>query len=308
MLLLLLPILFGGCFIEKERAVFEREVLKALPTSLEITGISSRLNLDEPLTRPPGTWINLLESTNIDGNGDEQFYCLFYKMPGVDSDSSGTLRFITSLKSCFEDFKSGNEVDWTDIEALKFWKPEVDKKIFNNLLKRGHLYLMGKHQKEDFLMEIPLFNIKFQEKPRRFSNSLQSNIYRGSFLYKPVSSRKTFGVNGLLGKYGDNYRDKTSVLCHEFSKDCIESMSFKCDQCKFGWYSAVGLSTCPGQTIKFCGLNKCGERGMPACPRGIESAKRIQKDLTMYCYDGSPAGYCQSGLKTVCDGTALICL
>ena len=55
-----------------------------------------------------------------------------------------------------------------------------------------------------------------------------------------------------------------------------------CSNCPFGDFEVVGKS-CPAGRVKFCGPNKCGEKGWPACVRGSEYEKELE--LTK-CEDG----------------------
>ncbi|MCO4793172.1 MAG: hypothetical protein KC493_05650 [Bacteriovoracaceae bacterium] len=305
MTLILFCLMFlSSCLQEKEKIIFEREVLNSLPFSSQLLKLSPKVNRDSEILRPPNTWINLVETISLNENGENVFHCLFYKVTGKEE---GVIRYITHNQSCFENYQDGSLTDLKKVTEFKFWIPVFDKKIFGKLLKRGYLYLIGKRDGTSFSIEIPLFNIGLKSNWKRFSNNLSDNIFKGVFVSKSLkpSSRR---ANQTLGKIADNYRDKKIEVCHEFARDCTETMSFRCDKCRYGWYSAIGVSTCPGQYIRFCGVNRCGERGQPACPRGIESARKMEIDNAMLCYDGSPLGFCRRGLKTVCDGRTLICL
>jgi hypothetical protein len=284
---------------------FENTLLKYLPYTNKLSGVYLNLNKDQEIKSPPNTWIRIFQARVFDELGTAKYYCVFYRVPG---EKKGILRSILSGVECLENYQNGKLVDWTGVSHLKVWRPEFDRKILNNTLKTGRFYLTGKNHERDFFIEIPLFNIAVKRELKRHSSALLPLMLKGAYVTKKRLPKAQITKDELLGQFEDNYRDRSSVVCHEFSKDCNEIVSFRCDQCRFGWYSVVGISTCGGQMTRFCGVNQCGQRGMPACPRGYESAKRMNLDNFMLCYDGSPMGYCEAGLETVCDGRVLVCL
>lgn len=303
--LILLFFLFVSCQRNEGRQKLEASLLTNIPFSLWLEGVYPNVNKDKEITSPPNTWVRVFQSTLLNENGEKENHCIFYKVPGKNA---GVLRYVQSLGSCLENYGSGVIADWDQIISLKVWRPAFERKIFKKVLKPGHFYFTGKDKEGDFFIEIPLYNLKLKRKLERHSSTATPNMLESIFISKKQNPKSTKSHSKLLGEFEDNYRDKTSIVCQEFSKDCKETIPFKCNECKFGWYSAVGISTCGGQFTRFCGVNRCGQRGMPACPRGMDSAKRMGLDNVMLCYDGSPMGYCEVGLKTVCDGKILVCL
>jgi hypothetical protein len=302
---LLIFLLLTSCTPQGGNVEFENTLLKHLPFTDQLSGLYPNVNKDQEIKSPPNTWIRILQARIYDELGTAKYHCLFYKIPGKEK---GILRSVLSETECLENYQNGELVDWMGISDLKVWKPEFERKIFDKTLKTGRFYFTGRGPTGDFFVEVPLFNMEIKRELKRHSSALKPLMLKGAFVSKKRSPKAKVTKTELLGKFEDNYRDKSSVVCQEFSKDCKEVVSFKCDQCRFGWHSAIGISTCGGQLIRFCGVNKCGQRGMPACPRGYESAKRMNLDNVMLCYDGSPMGYCEAGLKTVCDGKVLVCL
>ena len=80
----------------------------------------------------------------------------------------------------------------------------------------------------------------------------------------------------MMGGYftpGYSYIDNTAVVCHDPKSE------FRCDKCKYGWYEGISKEG----VIRFCGEDRCGERGMPACPRGITFINNNRYE----CYENS---------------------
>jgi len=303
--LILLLLFIISCQQDDGRQSFESRLLENTPFTLSLDGVYPNINKDHEIKSPPNTWVRIFQSTILNEDGARENHCVFYRVPGKEP---GVLRYIQSVEPCLENYGSSNTTDWELISTLKVWKPEFERKIFKKVLKPGHFYFTGKGNKGEFFVEVPLYNLKLKRKLERHSSIATNNMLESVFISKRQNPKSKKSHSKLLGEFEDNYRDKTSIVCQEFSKDCKETTSFNCEQCKFGWYSAVGISTCGGQFTRFCGVNRCGQRGMPACPRGINSAKKMGLDNVMLCYDGSPMGYCEVGLKTVCDGKILVCL
>ncbi|TNE95222.1 MAG: hypothetical protein EP326_15640 [Deltaproteobacteria bacterium] len=298
-------LLMTSCVEKSGKVDFETSILKNVPFALKIDGVFPGINKDLEIKTPPNTWIRVFQAEVPNQNGEIIFHCVYYKVPGKEA---GVLRHIESNESCLGNYKSGKVFDWTGINQLKVWLPEFERKIFDKTLKPGRFYLTGREEVGDFFFEVPLFNLNLERKLERHASTFSSRMLKGVFVAKKRDPNVKSQQVKLVGDFEDNYRDRTAKVCHEYSKDCKETTSNSCETCRFGWYSAVGISTCEGQFTRFCGVNKCGQRGMPACPRGIESARRMGLDNIMLCYDGSPLGYCEAGLKTVCDGKILVCL
>lgn len=96
---------------------------------------------------------------------------------------------------------------------------------------------------------------------------------------------------------------KDILICHDFDKKCNEQTPNKCSQCQYGYFSGAA-SECPGKVTKYCGISRCGERNMPACPRGNTHTDIVA--LTG-CQNGSLSGFCQDGLIIVCENGQLYC-
>jgi hypothetical protein len=115
------------------------------------------------------------------------------------------------------------------------------------------------------------------------------------------NDRKVRTKNVIGPKFLNDSKD--ILICHDFDKNCNERVSNKCNQCQYGYFSGAA-SECAGKAAKYCGISRCGERNMPACPRG-----NVHTDIVALtgCQNGSLSGFCQGGLIIVCENGQLYC-
>ena len=113
--------------------------------------------------------------------------------------------------------------------------------------------------------------------------------------------------NEGIGKLSDSYPDRSLITCHKIDPTCRTEGEYSCDECRFGFFESVGNKRCLGGGVKFCNPNKCGEKGWPACLRGLQFS--TSSKLPVGCQEGSINGYCKKGLNTFCDSDGvLVCL
>ena len=94
-------------------------------------------------------------------------------------------------------------------------------------------------------------------------------------------------------------------ICHGVNSNCQDVVGYRCERCPGSFYEVVDFN-CPQGGSKYCGVEDCGKKNKPACPRGYEVLETKLKSL---CFDGSPAGFCGPGLQTFCnEDNILICL
>ena len=223
--------------------------------------------LNSFIEKPIGVWITLLEGSLVQGN---EKVCLFYRAP-----------FSGRLAEAF--FSYGRDCKWSPdrkkemaFERLENFQVRIAKESLKIKLRKDN-------KKRE--VEIPTPNIN-KDSGFRFVN----------FIARPKNS---------LGKWEDNHRDQTSKVCHQFNEQCEEVVSNICSQCRYGWYEVVGKG-CEKGREKYCGRDRCGERGQPACLRGFQYEKATVQSL---CSENSPAVFCQKGLRAYCkEGKSLICL
>lgn len=125
------------------------------------------------------------------------------------------------------------------------------------------------------------------EDGRIHSFSSKTPEIKGVFFYPPGKSSENVKVK-MWGDIDDVY---PSTPC---SYD-----EGTCQLCKYGVYRVA--ESAPEY---FCGVDRCGERNMPACPRG----KRWQKSRgTFSCRGNHEHVFCSKGLRVECLGEVAIC-
>lgn len=238
---------------------------------------------------PPRVWQQLLETSE---------WCLWLRSPS--DERPGALR-LKSVQDC-QNYLVQEFDDLNGLESFEMGLKERTLKL-KAVLKEGEqswsYQLVNLEQWESFNGEEKrLFD--------SYKNLRGSNPTRGASTLM-VYSEQSFQTLSYekIGERTDNYKDQTAEVCHQVSRDCVDELPFECERCRYGWYEVPG-SLCSQGGSKYCGRDRCGEQGQPACLRGF---KHLQRDLEELCYEGSPAGFCEPGLTIVCDERrGLICL
>ena len=314
--------------------IFFESLHNRLISTTEISYLNrSLVNSDEEIKSPSNAWQTLFNFKNLkSGTWSEENFCLFYKIPygehvkeirriqnikkvKIESDNLGIMKLVAlpqgkdcaelyfhtpllemnniiSLKSYF---KYGREmtlqIQFIDLENVRL-KTTTWTFPFYNLMpgkivgEENYLnesYTVNKEgESSQTLLKIPGLRIQ--------------GLHQGT--------RQTEEKNILMGNIQDTYQDKNLIKCHELGDNCEVIQHFRCDQCRYGWFEVVG-GKCPGLKDKFCGVITCGKKGEPACPRG---QNYNQFDHALNCTNDSQTGFCEVGLKTICDNNVLICI
>ena len=297
---------------------FYQKTYPLIISTLRVEASTIYLNTHSALIRPPATIVNILTFIAMDGAFKKIKYCLFYKMPHLSRKTLGRL-FLTS---------SSPEIDCKDhklkeyiseienIQELSIHLNDQDTIVNRKRFQKNIFYIEFKKKDELRTLTYPLYNYQGKKENNyfRYSSSFKDTLMKGVMISAPSlqknnpKNKKPRAATKELGLYESNYKDKNLTICHSFKSNCQEDISFKCDQCRFGWFQAISTITCGSKNTKFCGRDQCGGRGMPACIRGEEAAVRMGLESKLRCYENSPAGYCNAGLETSCDGSYLICL
>ena len=221
-----------------------------------------------------------------------EYFCLFYQVPRASS--YGRIFFQKQiLKNCLWDPHLKENTLLEKLSSLKI--------AFSSEAKGLKLVYQREGQtKEEFW---PLPNMQNPKREKKHSSRLFERGIPGVFFpghqYKSPS---------LWGSQNDNYREGTALLCHDFDKTCKEKMPFQCERCRYGWFEVVGYGCAQGGR-KFCGRNRCGQRGQPACLRGfrhIVDSLSLEKKRGPLCRDDSPMAFCQIGLRVICDSRRIL--
>jgi len=253
-----------------------KESLQLELYSIQNFTLNNRYINKGPIKSPLNTWVEILSFKK-----DRKKNCLYYKTPY--SDKRGILKLTKVVKGKCDPFIEG--VTFTKkIESLNF-----------NFLTGSHveqsnvLELLVSEGKEIQKIQIPLLNYQTKKRYKRFDNQL------------PNSFIDDVAFGALPGKK----KLENGKICHGVNRDCSNVVAYKCEQCEEGIVEVVDYN-CPQGGSKYCARNKCGQKNEPACPRGY---KVLDSKLASLCFDGSPAGFCEPGLKVFCNNdNILVCL
>ncbi len=268
-----------------------------LTTALKIHFVHPALFNETIALNESKAWVKILD---IDST------CLMSKAPYKKARSWYSLRLVEKKmkQSCDEALFNENAITLDFIRSLKIsLSPNLERPFYLNL----ELF----HKKTDDLRgeklvwKIPLFNIQKNHlsieivhspaKKQRYANSSMDQIFPG---VKVLNSQHIKSQKVLND--GD--------ICHLISSECKSIGQNNCYQCPGSWYE-VKIGGCPMSGIKYCGVNRCGEKGKEACSSGVPLSVHTNKD---FCQPDTPFGICEQGLMATCVGSEtgdlLLCL
>ncbi len=307
-LFIVLIFFMSACsFSEKHDGLelFSAHVYTQLLTANKIEVLNEKyINSGEEIIRPVNTWQEILRVHTLGGeqNRDGKI-SMFYKIPYITTEKK--IPGIISFRS-----KGKEIVSLPNVYSLKIFQLENDEFIANakKKLEGFVLYLeinYKENAKKDNLkhewLAFPILNLQKQGENgylrKKFEGSVALKKYPGVTFFSNIS-REEIGIFDKeaiipVGEREDSYPEKTAKRCN------LKEANDSCENCRFGWFDAIGAIG----RIAFCGQNRCGEKGWPACPR-----RSIQSDK-IDCADGSDLVFCQEDLAVYCDeNKVLICL
>lgn len=256
-----------SCQNEDETEFLKREFAK------KRVRVNESLVSGKSVTKPLNSWVTIAVLSDR--------YCLAYKTPF--SSSFGELSYFRFDKSC--QFTKEALVKIKNINDLIV--NVVNKNVDSLQLKLSWLKGSSKNR------EVLTFSLLNSKSKRAFSK-LDHNL------------EMSFLADVFYGDYPESDKEiADGNICHGINGDCKNVVSYRCDECKSGFYEVVDFN-CPQGGSKYCGSDQCGEKNQPACPRGYNI---LETKLRTLCFDGSPAGFCSPGLKTFCnEDQILICI
>lgn len=245
------------------------------------------VSLQKDYNFPPYLWRKIWEAEST---------CLWYRTP---AESEPGLIRLMDKKNCD---------DYTNSPIL-----EVDGVHQFNLSLQNELQVSIHANQHDYDFKFSLTNIEEIIRGDEIINRLDAKdelstaarLINGRSLRVYKNKFTQLQQYPKLGSLELSYQHKKAIFCHRFDEQCNETKAFDCDSCLGGWSEVVSHRCDAGKTTKICGRDRCGEKGEPACPRGIHH----MIDEESFCFEGSRAGFCQDGLVTSCDENhVLICL
>lgn len=281
---------------------------------------SDYIGSGKPIRRPVHTWQPLLRIVFLGNNAKNiREHCLFYKIPGKEDSSRGILKFIEVLKDerCDPGLSRKSFIELEDIRDLKVYYArdrEVKLPAFKlKVLKYGlalNFNYFGSGKGEEKWIVFPFMNLSRAGEAYSEERYGPSMIIRADpgVLYWPVDIGFEEGPSNppvkMLGSVNDTLATDTLVKCHDVDDNCNETVEFKCDRCRHGWFEVIS-SKCEKIFTKYCGPNNCGEKGEPACIRGRNFGNL---SYPAGCFFGGPTGYCKKGLESKCSAdNVMIC-
>ena len=267
-------------------------------------------NTDMAIDRPVLTWRAILGLKLIAEDASYyKYHCLFYRVP--HKNKKGILKVVETEEKCTDPVGKSVFSQLRGVEDLKIFFYDTKQRLKNGkILGPLTLYLHMKHEKEIKWQQFPFVNLKKGRDKKRYRSSVVKRKYPGLILWPAregqIDFKKRLEMVDFkrthLGNIDDDYAKGEAVVCHRIDDNCNTIGTMDCDLCRYGHFEVAG-SRCPQTNIKICGINRCGTRGWPACPRGKIAIK------SKGCVNGSRAGFCEPGLRTFCDeNKILVCL
>lgn len=320
-LFLVLIILFSCRFErspQKEIKVFEAELFLRLVSTYKAKIVNQEyINFQNPITKPPFTAQSLIEFETIGDNGNARgIFCLVYRIPSAKGEGG---RLKMTENPCGEK-EEGPALRLGGIKDLYLELSATPKDSIRKgeKIRPFHLALAFEKSKKKYLLEIPLLNLSREEiylkgsknlrttsvSSARFSNGLSSSYAPGVIFFPIIEEKRISHKVEMIGEISDNYPNGSSKYCHKVNEKCQSENEFSCERCRYGWFEVVPTK-CPLAGDKFCGVDRCGEKGHPACFRGL----KFERGLGFSgCNPENKSAFCQKGLTLVCDTKGvLIC-
>lgn len=232
----------------------------------------------ENITKPKESWQTLFSLVYIDSDLSRIKDCVFYKVPGKET---GTLKIktIPAGESCDSQLLNPGDREIQNIKNLQF--AIYEKEVSLNLGLQDF-----KTQKWEASLQSSF------KKPEPSMNMSSARFKSPDIIFLAPKSSLKVNKESFL-------KDKT--LCHDVNEECQEVSPSRCSQCERDWYEVPnGCATGP----KYCGTYRCGNKGEPACRRGIKWQKKEEKSD---CRTDSSFAYCSKGVQVVCEGQKAFC-
>ncbi len=336
-LLLLFFVLGNFASLADEQAtlperLFVNKLLALWPSAMNIEKLSPRsINNGVPLVSPPLTWLNILRVEGIDFEGKGYAHCLYYLIPH-HSDKSGLeqpgLLKVVSVdmeENCQDKFVRQSFAFLTGVEQLYVYLTypgAMDNQ--GRDLPANQLILKFFYSGKELEWHIPVYNIatgflKSPTSPRLLQQWDLRAVYTQAPRYRPGVQLGPLLNNGKVldakALWHGSTLSKTESMCLVLDDQCQPKGPDVCHRCASFSLSANAFG-CTSAFHRFCGIGKCGEREMPACPRGqhylsteLDESGVPDKLISGVCSAGFKSGICRPGLQPFCNENGVqICL
>jgi hypothetical protein len=234
---------------------------------------------NETLLKPKDSWQSLFGLNYLDRNLKQLKDCIFYRVPGVDE---GLLKIktISAFELCEEYLLLPGDREVGAIKSLQFSvapdKLSIDMSFSDFRNEKWEGSFQGSYARPKAQMHLSSAEFKSPK-----------IIFLAAVSKEAVTQKKYFL--------------KQNSICHDINEDCQENKASQCDQCPSGWYE---IPNGCGQGPKFCGIHNCGNKGRPACRRGM-TWQKSSEDFD--CIKDASFAYCAKGLAIHCEGQKAFC-
>ncbi len=300
--------------LEKEIKLFEGHLfLKLAPTYRTKIINEEFINSENPISRPFFTAQPILEFDSLGDDGKSiKTYCLIFRIP-TSKGFGGWIRLIDNPCG-----KKGPEfiTNLSGVNKLFIWISSSSIQRGNEKIKPFTLTFIFEKDRKKYKIEIPLLNLSKEEiflkdskkiRPSsvstlRFSNGILPTLVPGVIFFPLENENQGGKKTKMIGEIFDNYASGTSKICHRVNENCETVGDYLCDQCKFGWFETVPTK-CSLTGDKFCGIDRCGEKGYPACFRGHKFGF---KQTVSGCNPENKSAFCLKDLNLICDPQGIL--
>lgn len=237
---------------------------------------------NEILIKPKGVWQTLFGVVYRDASLKVHKDCIYYRIPGEEAGEL-KIKSLSEKSPCDSHIFESAEQTIKGIKALQF---SVSSSFLNVSITNSNF--------ETEKWDIPLFNVFEPPAPKPLMSSAEYRSPKMIFLtpYKGLE----------LARPEKNIPLPVKTKCHDIGEDCKARGPSTCSSCAEGWYEIP--NGCP-QGPKFCGQHACGQKGQPACRRGM---KYQRQEKTFSCRDDDSFAFCAKGFRLSCEGSLAYCL
>ncbi len=282
-LLILLMIVTMGCLPAEKTSLPEAEMKLATEWLYAFSLEEFKLN-DIVIERPPGISQLLFKMKIPMENGlSLKTHCVYYQVGYKKIPGKLSVEELKNDSACPETETGDSWLTLDHINKLKV------------TLASSHLHFDFENKGKKISWSFLLANLEGNLIHEKYEPQKEKKWKSGLTFLRTDADTFLNQNNKFLGKLSDRMSRGTAIRCQQVDKNCNDIGENRCDDCRYGWYSIVDYN-CPQGGSKFCGQNHCGEKGEPACPRGIKVV------------DETEAGICQSDLTPVMNADhILIC-
>lgn len=279
---------------DEKREIFNASLIKSLSFENDINFNKSYLE-NVNVERPVGTWVRLIESES---------HCIDYRIPSKIS--KGELNISLKFEEC-EQMPVTKK--YASLKNISDFKMNFTNNFINGKKVRNANFgvtISYKHFEENVQFKVLTFNLKRstyfdKEIFKKYDSHAIIRWKKG--LRVSGSSQKNLRSSPWPGSSKNDYLHRKINFCYRVDNRCEVTLKNHCNECLNGWISVVDVNCSNSGGSKICAPLECGKRGMPACPRGSFWKGLEMSDL---CFNDSKAGYCESGLKTICDENKIL--